>query len=88
MQYSSSLIGTCVCIFHCKCVCISMCSSISIFYSTLDILENIDINIYEGILEDIEIDILKDILGKKINVFSRFETFSCFFDEMSISSKY
>ena len=43
-----------------------MCSSISIVYSTWDILENIDINIYEGILEDIEIDILKDILGKKL----------------------
>ena len=49
------------------------------------ILENIDIDIDidKFILENIDMD--KDILGKKINLFSRFGLFSCFFDEISIS---
>ena len=54
-----------------------------------DILENIDIDIDidKGILEniDIDIDIDKDILGKKSIFFSRNESFSCFFGEISIS---
>ena len=54
-----------------------------------DILQNIniDIDIDKGILEniDIDIDIDKDILGKKSIFFSRNESFSCFFDEISIS---
>ena len=50
-----------------------------------DNLENIDIDIDKDYLENIDIDIDKDILGKKIYFFNRFKTFSCFFDEISIS---
>ena len=54
-----------------------------------DALLNIDtdININQGILEniDIDIDIDKDILGKKSIFFSKNESFSCFFGEISIS---
>ena len=50
-----------------------------------DILEDIDIDkvILENI--DIDIDIDKDILGKKSIFSAEIRVFSCFFDEISIS---